>query len=427
MNKSILLVDDEIKVLNSLSRLLSEENFDDVKIAHNAREALEIIKNTPDLALIVSDYRMPGMNGIEFLEKVAKDTPDITRILLTGAADFSMALDSINKGQIFRFLLKPCSSETFLAALQDGLRQNELILSERNLLNKTLSGSIKVMVDILAMLRPEIFVQAGRLRNLARDLAESLYLEVQSWELEVAAMLSQIGSVTIPSNILESWQKGEKLDDAEINMIQSIPRMGKVMINNIPRLQNIAEAVGYQNCPYDAPVESGLPSAENIPLMARVLKIIVDFDVQFQKSHNPISVFQNMFSRASEYDPRILPAFRLMVLRSLIQFSYPISVHTLLSQGPEYNPELWSEFRQVELQADDSQSIYQVTKASKGEKEMVVDAIRAGMVLSRDVCDKYGNLIVTKNTIVTEVLMYKLINYFHFQDISGPIFIESGP
>lgn len=336
-----------------------------------------------------------------------------------------MALDSINKGQIFRFLLKPCSTETFLAAMQDGLRQNELILSERNLLNKTLSGSIKVMVDILAMLKPEIFVQAGRLRNLARDLAETLYLEVQSWELELAALLSQIGTVTIPNNILESWQKGEKLDDAEINMIQSIPRMGKILINNIPRLQNIAEAVSYQNCPYDAPAGSGLPRAENIPLMARVLKIIVDFDVQFQKSHNPTGVFQNMFSHASEYDPRILPAFRLMVLRSLIQFSYPVSIHKLLSEETEYNPELWTEFRQVEPQVDDSIPFYKVSSALQGEKEMVVDGIRAGMVLSRDVCDKYGNLIVTKNTIITEVLMYKLINYFHFQDISGPIYIES--
>ena len=174
--KSILLVDDEVKVLYSLSRLLGDDEFAEVKIAQNGQEALELIKNTPDLAVVVSDYHMPGMNGIELLEKARENSPDITRILLTGAADLEMALDAVNRGNIFRFLIKPCASEIFLAAIKDGSRQNELIAAERELLSKTLSGSIKVMVDILAVLSPEIFAQAGRLRTLARDLAVALHL-----------------------------------------------------------------------------------------------------------------------------------------------------------------------------------------------------------------------------------------------------------
>ncbi len=423
-SRSILLVDDEGKVLNSLSRSLSEENFDDVKIAKSAREALEIVKKTPDLALIVSDYRMPGMNGIEFLELVRTNNPDITRILLTGAADFEMALDAINKGHIFRFLLKPCSSEILFAALLDGLRQNELIISERELLNKTLAGSIKVMIDILSILSPGIFEQSGRLHNLARDLADTLYLEVQSWEIELAAMLSQIGTVTIPGNILESWQKGEILEEAELLMIQSIPHMGKILINNIPRLENIAEAVGYQNCAYGGPSNTGAPTAEDIPLMARILKVIVDYDVLFQRTRNPTIVFQNMLVHEAEYDPHILSAFRLMVLRNFSQSSYKVSIHTLLSQESENDFNIWSEFRQI-VPETEAQPSYQVSAALKGEKEIIVDGIRSGMVLSRDVSDKNGTLIVSKSTVVTDVLMYKLINYFHSQEISEPVYIES--
>jgi len=422
--KSILLVDDEIKVLNSLSRTLSDEDFDEIKIAKNAREALGIVKNTPDLALIVSDYHMPGMNGIEFLEQVRKSSPDITRILLTGAADFAMALESINKGYIYRFLLKPCSPEIFLAALKDGVRQNELILAERELLNKTLSGSIKVMVDILSLLNPAVFTQSGRLRDMARDLSETLYLEVEPWEVELAALLSQIGAVTIPNPILESWQKGEPLNEAEMRMIQSIPQMGRILINNIPRLEKIAAAVGYQNCAYNGPAGSNAPTKNQIPLMARILKVIVDFDILLQKTHNPSIVFQNMRAQEADYDPHILSAFRLMTLRNYSLNSYQPSVHKLLSEEYEQNKDNWSEFREIELQGE-TPSEYQVSGAQKGEKELSVDGLKAGMVLSRDVFDKYGALIVSKNTIVTDVLIYKIINYFHSQDLSESVYIES--
>ncbi|MCX6080998.1 MAG: response regulator [Chloroflexi bacterium] len=388
--KPILLVDDEIKVLNSLSRTLSEENFDDIKTTQKSQDALEIIKRTPDLALIISDYRMPGMNGIELLSQVHQKSPDVTRILLTGAADLDMALDAINKGHIFRFLLKPCSEDILIAAVKDGLRQNELITSERDLLKKTLYGSIKVMIDTLSVLNPGIFAQSGRLRNLARDLAAELNLEDQSWEIELAALLSQIGTVTIPNNIIESWHKGEPLEEPELKMIRSIPRMGKVLIRNIPRLENIAEAVGYQNCTYRGPATLDNPSADRIPLMSRILKVLVDFDVLIEKSHNPALAFQAMLGHEAEYDPNILTPFRLMILRNQSQISY----HT--------------------------------TGAIKGEKELSIDAIRLGMVLSRDVIDKHGTVIVAKGALNNEVLLQKLINCSRSQTILDPIYIESG-
>ena len=387
--KPILLVDDEVNVLYSLSRSLSEEEFDNIKMAQNGQDALEIIKTTPDLALIVSDYHMPRMNGIELLTQVRENSPDVTRILLTGAADFEMSLEAINKGNIFRFLLKPCSSETFIAAIKDGLRQNELIRAERELLSKTLSGSIKVMIDILAVLSPDIFSQASRLRNLARDLAVELHLETQAWEIELAALLSQIGAVTMPRDTLQRWQKGELLTESETKMIGSIPRIGKLLIKNIPRLEDIAESVGYQNCTYGGPSAFEAPTAESIPLMARILKVIIDFDRLIEKSYNPSIAFQTMLIHQSEYDPKILAAFRL------------------------------------KIPTVDSLSSHKISYAGKGEKEISIEAIKLGMVLSRDVIDQNGILIVSKDTVITDVLMYKLINYFHSHAISEPIYIES--
>lgn len=387
--KTVLLVDDEANVLSSLSRTLGEIEFDDVKTAENGMDALDIIKSTPGLAVIVSDYRMPGMNGIELLADARKNFPDITRILLTGAADLEMALDAINRGNIFRFLIKPCSPEIFLAALKDGLRQNELITSERELLGKTLNGSLKVMIDILAVLSPGIFAQAGRLRSYAHNLSSILHLEETSWEIELAALLSQIGAVTIPRDILERWQGGELLQEAEVKMVRSVPSTGKLLIKNIPRLENVAEAVGHQDCTYRGKRRIDAPTGEDIPLMARILKVIVDYDRLVEKSHNPAVAFQAMIVHEADYDPGILAVFRSEVLRL------------------------------------DVESSYKLTRAFKGEKETVINDLKLGMIISRDVFDRNGILIVSKDTVVTEVLIYRLMNYFHSLSISETVFVES--
>jgi response regulator RpfG family c-di-GMP phosphodiesterase len=387
--KPILLVDDEVKVLNSLSRSLGEEGFADIKIAPSGQEALEIVKNTRDLALIVSDYHMPGMNGTELLEQVSRISPDVSRILLTGVADLEMALDAVNRGHIFRFLLKPCNAETLVAAVQDGLRQNELINAERELLSKTLSGSIKVMIDILAVLSPGLFAQAGRLRDLARGLVGALHLEEKAWEIELAALLSQIGAVTIPRNIINRWQRGELLEDPETRMIRSIPQTGKLLIKNIPRLENIAEAVGYQSCIYKGQSTLDAPTSEKIPLIARILKVIVDYDRLLEKTCDSTIAFHSLLIHESEYDPEILSVFRLQVLHM------------------------------------DNQSSYRLSGALKGEKEINIEALRLGMVLTRDVIDNNGILIVSKDTVVTDVLKFKLLNYFRFHAIEGPVYIES--
>jgi DNA-binding NtrC family response regulator len=131
----ILWVDDEGKVLTGLVRSLLEEDLGEIKTALNASEALEIIKRTPNLAAVVSDYRMPGMNGIDFLVEVRGLAADASRILLTGAADLETAIKAVNRCNLFRFLLKPCPQEVFITAVKDGIRQNQSISGERELLN----------------------------------------------------------------------------------------------------------------------------------------------------------------------------------------------------------------------------------------------------------------------------------------------------
>lgn len=388
-NEKILLVDDEVKVLFSLSRSLLEEDFGDAITAQSGNEALEIIHKTPSLLVVVSDYHMPGINGIDFLVQVRNLFPDITRILLTGAADLEMAINAVNKGNLFRFLVKPCPSDTFVQAVKDAIRYNQLIVGERELLSKTLNGSIKVMIDILSMQNPSIFAQSNRLRKLAQELSSAMHIEDQAWELELTTLLFQIGAVTIPREIIDKWQAGIFLDKSEREILDSIPRVGYQLIKNIPRMEKIAEGVRCQNYPFVGNSSADTVTGESIPFLARALKILADFDRIQQNTHNLISTTQIMIARDSEYDPHIFGIFRAKVLQL------------------------------------DEQLPRMVSKAKVGEKEIFIEDLRIGMVLTRDVIDRNGLLIVAKTTMITEVLLYKLSNYIHNHAIISPIFIES--
>ena len=387
-NRIILLVDDEPKILSSLSRSLADEDLDEIKTAQNAEEALAILNETPGLAVVVSDYHMPGMNGIDFLVQVHNLFPDTSRILLTGFADLELAVNAVNRGNVFRFLVKPCPSDVFVGVVHDGIRYNQLIVGERELLSKTLNGSIKVMIDILSVQSPLKFAQASRLRKLARELGLALRMEDQLWEIELAALLCQIGAVTIPGHIFKKWQTGSVLKENELEMICAIPRMGRQLIQNIPRLEKIAEAVGYQNCTFTHPLTNESPTGENIPLIARILKIVLDFDQVQENTLGIDGAMKAMQLRQSEYDPKLLELFRSKVLRM------------------------------------DEALTSQRHKTSTREKQIFVDKLGSGMVLTRAINDRHGTLVVAKGTIITDVLRFKLNNYFRSQAIITPIYIE---
>jgi len=384
-SESILIVDDEQRVLASLTRTLLEEDYDSARTALNGLDALEIVKSTPNLALIISDHHMPGMNGIDFLVQARKISPHTTRILLSGAADLEMAVDAVNRGSIFRFLIKPCPTDVLLTAVRDGLKQYQLVTGERDLLSKTLNGSIKLMVDLLGVFNPQIFSQASRLRNLARELSSALQIEDQSWEIELAALLSQIGAVALPKEIVEKWQNNQKLDEAETEMIRSIPQMGRRLIKNIPRLDRIADAVGYQDCVFTGRLMLDQPVGDKIPLAARILKIVADYDRFLQKTGSERTAFQMLSQQEKQYDPLILDVFQNKVLRTT---SMQVNV-------------------------------------KPGEKQIFVQTVKIGMVVTRDVIDKNGMIVVTRGSAITEVLKLQLDNYVRSQAISDIVYIDS--
>src|SRR5207247_1190846 len=143
-------------------------------------------------------------------------------------------------GHVFQFLTKPCPPEMLALALAAGIKQHRLVTAERDLLEKTLSGSVKVLTDILSMVDHQSFGRGELLRNYTRAFVKSLKIN-QTWEFEVAAMLSQIGFVTIPPRVIHKARAGHGLSIEEKDMLTQVPTIGAELLSNIPRLETVAK------------------------------------------------------------------------------------------------------------------------------------------------------------------------------------------
>lgn len=308
MTERVLCVDDDPNILQGYQRALRKQFALDV--AQGGEEGLEAIARQGPYAVVVADMRMPGINGVEFLARVKQIAPDTVRMMLTGNADQQTALDAVNEGQIFRFLTKPCPPETFAKALEAGLAQYRLVTAERELLSKTLTGAIKLLTDVLGLVNPLAFGRASRLRNLARQLCQVLGVQ-QPWLIEMAALLSQIGCISVPEEILRKVFQREPLSDAEERIYNSHPETGHSMLVNIPRLETIAEIVAYQEKLYNG---GGVPldhrHGQDIPLGSRILKVALDWDLLCQSGCTQEHAMAEMHSRPGWYDPDVLAALR---------------------------------------------------------------------------------------------------------------------
>lgn len=243
MSEAVLFVDDERGVLDAIQRML--RNRVRVHTAASAAEGLTRVRESGPFALVVSDMRMPGMSGTEFLGRVRQLAPDTVRMILSGQADLESAIAAVNESHIYRFLCKPCRAEQLVAAIDDGLRQHGLITAEKVLLEQTLSGSVKMLIEVLGMVSPAASNRAGRLRCYVVDLAETLGLP-EHWQWSLGAYVSQIGCVMLPKEILAKVESAQALNDEERRLYESHPGIAARLLDTIPRLDDVAAIVKAQ-------------------------------------------------------------------------------------------------------------------------------------------------------------------------------------
>ncbi len=308
MTQKVMLVDDDPNLLSALTR--HYRNWFDLLTANNPDEALEIVNGDQAVAVAVVDMRMPGMDGIQLLQEIRKISPNTVRIMLTGNADQQTSVDAINQGRIFRFFSKPCEPDTLANGIDAGIEQYNLVTAEQELLEHTLAGSVKALIDVLSIVHPVSFGRSDKIRDWAEKLARKMELK-QPWRLSMATMLSQLGNITIPPDILAKLSKRSALSDAEQEIVDRAPEVARDLIANIPRLKAISEVVYLQNKGFNGSgfPEDG-PSGTDIPLNARILKILVDLEAQTDGAYPTPEAFETLINHSGAYDTVLLSDMR---------------------------------------------------------------------------------------------------------------------
>ncbi|MBS1852994.1 MAG: response regulator [Acidobacteria bacterium] len=373
MSERILLVDDEPSILQGYQRLLRNEF--ELETASSGEEALKTLSHHGPFAVVVSDMRMPGMDGIQFLAKVKRKEPETIRIMLTGHADIETAVHAVNEGSIFRFLTKPCNKEVIAKTLTAALVQYRLVTAEKELLEKTLSGSIHVLTEVLGLVNPAAFSRSVRLRRYVRHVAEALQFK-NLWRFEVAAMLSQLGCVTLHPDTIDAVYAGERLRPEEQARYDAHPSVANDLLRSIPRMEPIAWMIGHQNKPLAIGMRAPDPeTAHTMHVGAQILHIALAFDELLRRGIEKDEAIRELERLNPGLDARILPAMRTL------------------------EPE------EEEAEA----------------RTCPIEELATGMVLNQEVRTQGGLLIVAKGQEVTYPLILKLKNFHEKGAIEGSV------
>jgi len=303
----VLCVDDDSNLLDGLARSL--RGHYKVETATEATVALESLKTVEPYSVVISDQRMPRMDGVTFLSHIRAQAPGTVRVLLTGQADMESAIAAVNEGNIFRFLTKPCSTTVLLKALSACMEQHRLIVAEKVLLEQTLRGSIKALIDILSLANPIAFGRATRVRHSVEQLLTHFEIR-ERWTVEVAAMLSQIGCVTHPPATVEKLYKSHPLSPSEQEMVDRMPAFVDKCLSNIPRIEPVREILHLYPRQFNNRTNGSAsgPTSE-LPWGARALRLALDLDSLESgenRAEHPLAILRG---RAGLYDQVILEAF----------------------------------------------------------------------------------------------------------------------
>ena len=364
MVEKILFVDDEPSVLDGIRRMLHREFEMDTAIG--AEEGLAAIFDHGPYAVVISDMRMPGLNGAQFLAHVRQISPETVKMLLTGYTDLSAAIDAVNEGNIFRFLTKPCEKEVLTNAIQEGLVQYRLVTAERNLLENTLIGSIKVLTDVLSATSPEAFGRSRRIVRYVNHVVKKYDLTAP-WRFEAAAMLSQLGCVTLDPELIQEAYVGEPLSAEDQARFAAHPKVARDLLCHIPRMEAIAWMVSQQlveTIP-EIPAEVPATSAESVALGARILKLAVAFDNLRMRGLSDALAIGQLRGRHREFEQKLIEA--------------------LADIAPEGS--------QMEL------------------RKVPVAKLCTGMILQQNVLTNVGTLMVPYGNEITPALRIKLMNF----------------
>lgn len=360
----VLLVDDEPAVLDGLALHLRRHY--QLHLAAGAEQALRLVASDGPFAVILSDMRMPGMDGAALLSRVRQFHPATVRLLLTGFADMRAAAAAVNDGQVFRFLTKPCAPDRLQLALRDAVEQHRLLCAERELLERTLRGAVQALADVLALTDPEAYGRAARIQALALALAEHAGLK-PLWPVELAAMLLPIGRVSLPPDLIRRCRYGDPLTPEEQAMLARVPEVTDRLLSSIPRLEPVRDILREAARSTGGGIEASGSAELCLTLRsARVLRLAMDYEELEGRGHSSLLALAELRGRRGAYESALLAA-----------------LDTIKGSNPDA----------LEV------------------RELPIRLLQVGMVLAEDLCTVGGQLLAARGYQVTAGFVERARNF----------------
>lgn len=280
----ILCVDDEANILSSLRRMLSLEGYQ-VTTAESGVLALQVMAQQP-FDLLISDMRMPQMDGAQLLALARQKYPLIPRILLTGAADVDSAMAAVNEGEIFRFMTKPWNDAQLLEIIQAALKQGQLEQEKEAKLRSSYVSCLKAFSGLMALRRPDLLSHSRRVAQLARRVARGLgWSEAQAQEVYIAGLLHDLGKIGLSDRILNTKYLELPLGDAKL--YRKHCEMGQSSLKILSELDEVGRMVRSHHEYVDG---SGYPDqlqGDEIALGARILAVVEGFEELVGGEYSP--------------------------------------------------------------------------------------------------------------------------------------------
>jgi putative nucleotidyltransferase with HDIG domain len=425
----ILFVDDEKNVLQSLKRLFMDEDFE-ILLAGSGEEALDILIERPSIGLIVSDQRMPGLSGSEFLMRARTIAPDAIRILLTGYADINAVSDAVNKGGIHKYITKPWKDEELIQVIKEAAeryavvqenkrlhaiveKQNEelkkwnaeleyyvqqqtLEIQKKNdelkLINQKLQenfkNSIRAFSVLIGLRDRRTANHSKQVAELSTKIAKQMGLDRKEVEnIGIAALLHDIGKIGMTDMLL--LRDPEQMEEGERKIYEQHSIRGQTAIDAVESLRDAGVLIRHHHEWFNG---EGFPdglAGDDIPIGARIISLADHIDRAFSD-----------FSGDSPY------AHALQAISKRV--------------GRQFDAELVKYLKDT---VDEVYAGYVPESTRMVEVELPPDRLKEGMVLARDVKSGTGLTLLTKGFKLTRKSISSIQRYYRLDPSRSGVYV----
>jgi response regulator RpfG family c-di-GMP phosphodiesterase len=410
----ILIVDDEEIVLVALRETLVRAGYK-VSTANDPLPALELMQ-TEQFAVIISDQQMPSMTGLDFLTRAKQMQPNASRMLITAVLSLDTVIDAINRGEIYRFIIKPWLREELLVTVQNAVQRYELISKNSSLqattqamndkltqlnrqleeqvarvaeqneqlsrlneaLEQNLNRSVELCVQTIQTFYPTLGNQARRAFEVCRSMAEVLNMPAdQKQILEIAAWLHDIGLIGVPRHIIRKWQQEPaELDDAERALIEHHPILGQELAAFVHHLEGVGTLIRGHHERFDGLGYPDKLSGDRIPWLARLLAVAVSFAESHFEQEEAIQGIR--LASGTAFDPEAVRVF----VRAIPKAAIP-----------------------------------------RKEREVLLSELAPGMILAKGIYTPSGLLLIPEGQQLSETYIDKLLNHNRINPINQSLVV----